>query len=165
MAMLEGGSQPEPAIPRSGADDEDTRRAIEGDGQEDQLAVGGGDYRRDAADDATVAHTLSRAWLRRVARSAQRQAQPEARSLGDLRAGAGAVPDPLLRPQGEALSREAERGTWHPAELHVGQAGAARRGPGGAQEATCGASEEKAAQGDARHHAAHRRQQTCVVSG
>ena len=40
MAMLEGGSQPEPAIPRSGADDEDTRRDIEGDGQEDELAVG-----------------------------------------------------------------------------------------------------------------------------
>src|ERR1700687_3511736 len=148
MAMLEGGSQPEPAVPRSGADDEDTRRAIEGNGQEDQLAVGGGDYRGDAADYAALARTLRGAWLRRVARSAQGQAQPEARSPGDLRAGAGVVRDPLLRLQREALSREAKRGTWHPAELHVGQAGAARSGPGGSQEETCGASEEKAAQGD-----------------
>src|SRR5260221_1374695 len=161
MAKLEGGSQPEPAGPRSGGDDEDTRRAIEGDGQEDQLAVGGRDHWGNAADDATLAGTLRGAWLRRVARSAQRQAQPEARSAGGLRAGAGAIPDALLRFQREALSREAERGTWHPAQLHLGQAGAARRGAGGSQEETYGTSEEKAAQGDARHHAAHRRRQAC----
>src|SRR5579862_3409803 len=141
MEMLEGGSQPEPAIPRSGADDEDSRRDIEGDGQKDQLAVGCGDYRRDPADDAALARTLRGAWLRRVARPAQGQAQPKARCVGDLRAGTRAVPDPLLRFQREALSREAERRTWHSAQLHVGQAGVARRGSGGAEQETQPASE------------------------
>src|SRR6185312_1187888 len=165
MAMLEGGSQPEPAVPRSGADDEDTRRDIEGDGQEDQLAVGSGGHWGNAPDNATLAGTLAGAWPRRSARPAAGQTQPEARCLGHLRAGVGVVPDPLLRLQREALSREAERGTWHPAQLHLGQAGAARRGSGAAPEETRGASQEKAAQGDARNHAAHRWQQTRLVPG
>lgn len=51
-------------MPRSGADDEDTRRDIEGDGQEDQLAVGGRDHWGNASNDAPFVRTLARSWLR-----------------------------------------------------------------------------------------------------
>ena len=46
------GNEPGDTGPRSGADDETTRRVVESDGQEDQLAVGGGDHWRDATHDA-----------------------------------------------------------------------------------------------------------------
>ena len=62
--MLGGGSQPEPAVPRGGADDEDTRRAFEGDGQEDPLAVGCRDHWGDAADHAALEGALRMAAVR-----------------------------------------------------------------------------------------------------
>jgi hypothetical protein len=40
---------------RNGADDETTRRAIEGDGEEDQLVGCGGDHRSDGPDYAVMA--------------------------------------------------------------------------------------------------------------
>jgi hypothetical protein len=51
---LGSGIEPEPTRPRSGADDETTRRNAESDGEEDQLAVGGRDHRGNAAHNADM---------------------------------------------------------------------------------------------------------------
>src|SRR5262245_2149554 len=53
------------AIPgrRSGADDEDARRAVKGHGEEDQLVGGGRDHRGHRSDDASMAGAIAGAWI------------------------------------------------------------------------------------------------------
>ena len=61
--------------------------------------------------------------------------------------------------------REAERGAWHPVELHLGAAGAARSGPGGARAEARKAPSAEGAPADGGDAAAHRREQASVVRG
>src|SRR5215831_4653027 len=65
----------------NGADDETTRRAVEGHGQEDHLVGGGRDHRRHRSDDAALARTIERAWLLRLSASAEEQAERKACAL------------------------------------------------------------------------------------
>src|ERR1019366_4691332 len=111
--------QPADPVRGSGADDEVTGRVAEGAGQADQLAVGGGDHRGDAADDAAVAGADGRTRLRRSARPAKREEQPAARGAADLRSSPAAVPGEVLRLKRSALPRKAPRGGRYRAELHV----------------------------------------------
>src|ERR1700674_3724778 len=82
----------------------------------------------DAAEIIGVTDRTMRRWRERLEERgykrangpAQGQAQPAAGAVGYRRGGAGVVPEDLLRPECEALSREAETGAWHPVELHLG---------------------------------------------
>src|ERR1700692_100560 len=112
-----------------------------------------------------MAGATGRARLQRANGPAQGQAQPAAGAVGHRRGGAGVVPEDLLRPECEALPREAERGARHPVELPRGAAGAARSGPGGARTEARKAPSAEGAPADGRDAAAHWWQQTSVVRG
>src|SRR6476646_79286 len=81
---------------RDGADDESSRRAVEGDGEEDHLVGGGGNHRGDGPDDAAVAGATRAGRLRRAGRSAERQAQLAGDSSGDRREGSRTVSGNIL---------------------------------------------------------------------
>src|ERR1700692_4705743 len=112
-----------------------------------------------------MAGATGTARLQRANGPAQGQAQPAACAVDNLRGGAVVVPEDLLRPECEALPREAERGARHPVELHVGAAGATRSGPGGARAEARKASPAERAPADGGDAAAHRREQASVVRG
>src|SRR5258708_32382163 len=84
-----------------------------------RLGRRGRDHRGDGPHHAAMAGATGRARLQRADGSSQGQAQPAAGAVGYRRGGAGVVPEDLLRPERKALSREAERGAWHPVELHL----------------------------------------------
>ena len=58
--MLGSGRNPAVLSRRDGADDESSRRAAEGDGEEDHLVGGGRNHRGDGSDDAAVAGAARR---------------------------------------------------------------------------------------------------------
>src|ERR1035441_1615035 len=127
------GSERNPAVlrHRDGADDENSRRVVEGDGEEDHLVGGGRDHRGDGSDDASLAGAHGDRWLRGTGRPPQGKAERSAGSGGYGREGIGPVPGDLLRPEHSPLSRKAAGGACHRAELHVGAKGATRRRAGG----------------------------------
>src|SRR5437899_12493944 len=75
----------------SGADDETARCIAEGNGKEDHLVGCGRDHRSDGSDDAPVARKIGRGRLQRASRSAQRQAEREAGTVGHSGEGSAAV--------------------------------------------------------------------------
>src|SRR5438552_12620249 len=93
----------------NGADDETTGCVVEGDGEEDQLGRRGRDHRGDLPDDEAVAGTDGRRGLQRTGGPTEGQAEWEAGAAQNGRAGAGAVPGHVLRPEHAALPREAAR--------------------------------------------------------
>src|SRR5882672_7371375 len=135
------GIQPVDPGRGSGAADEVTGCVTEGDGQTDQLAVGGGDHWSFAADDAAMARAAGRARLRWTARPSKREGEPAASTAADLRSGPVAVPNEVLRLERAALSRKAQRSGRHRTGLHVGETSAARRWPGSPETAAQSASE------------------------
>jgi hypothetical protein len=102
---------------RDRADDENTRSATEGDGQEDHVVAGGGDHRRDRADDASLAGANRRAGIFGVVRRTEGKAESKTRAVGDSREGAAVVTGGVLRPEHTTFARKAERVTCHRAEL------------------------------------------------
>src|SRR5215472_10353603 len=115
---------------RDGADDESARRAVESDGEEDQLGSGSGDHRGDATDDAALAGTTGGARLLRPGGREERESQFPADTAEDRGRGAGVIPGEVLRPERAALSGEAGRRARHPTELHVGVSGVGGCGAG-----------------------------------
>src|ERR1700694_1714266 len=87
-----GGTEPDDARPRNGADDETTRRNSESDGKEAVVDRGSRDRWDERAQPAAQAAGLPRPRLRWVVRSAAGEAQHTSRADGDRRARAGSVP-------------------------------------------------------------------------
>src|ERR1035437_3853988 len=160
---LEGGNLSAVLGGGNGADDETAGRAIESDGEEDHLVGGRRDHRGDGSDDAAMAGAAGKGRVFGPGGPAQRQAERSASPVGDGGTGAAAVPGDLLRSEHAALSGEARRRAWHPAELHVGAEGAARGRAGGARAKAPQAPAAKRASTDAGDAAAHRRQQAPMV--
>src|SRR5665647_2592363 len=104
---------------RDGADDESSRRVVEGDGQEDHLVGGGGDHWGDGSDDAPVAGADGGRRLRGTGRPSQRKAECSADPGGHGREGIGPVPGDVLRFEHSPLSRKAAGGACHRIELHA----------------------------------------------
>src|SRR5271170_1453858 len=126
---------------RDGAGDESTGRDVAGDGEKDHLVAGGGDSGHQRPAHAAVAGTLRRRGLQRVAGPAAGQdvAPPGSASHGGK--GVRAVPGKVFRSECAALPREVAGGAWNRTELHLGEAGAAGSGPGGARTQARGASQ------------------------
>src|SRR5581483_11696209 len=120
---LEGGLWANVFRCRNGADDETTRCAVEGDGQEDQLGDGR-DHRGDAAHDAALEGAAGGAWIQRPGGPAKRKGEFPARAAEDGRTGAGVVSGEVLRPERAAFPRETGRSARNPVELHVDLSGA-----------------------------------------
>src|SRR4051794_34388258 len=148
----------------SGADDETTRRDLESDGEEDQLDGGGGDRGRLRPDDAADQATIRGVRIRRLVRPAAREAQRAPHSAGYGGASLSAIPGEVLRFQRAAFPREAAEGSRPGAKLQLGQAGAARSGPGGAPPEARDAPAPPTEAAAAGHAAARRWQQTPMVS-
>src|SRR5581483_10507231 len=108
-----GGTEPDDARPRNGADDETTRRNSESHGKEADVDPGSRDRRDEFAQHAAQATVLPRARLRWAVRSAPGQAQHSSRADGDRRARAGSVPRQVSGLQRAALPRKAEGNRRH----------------------------------------------------
>src|ERR1035437_3202549 len=106
------GSERNPAVlrRRDGADDESSRRVIEGEGQEDHLVGGGGDYRSERPDDEAVAGASGEAWLLGPGGPAQGKAERSAHPTGHRGGGVAALPGRVFRSEHSAFSREAPGG-------------------------------------------------------
>src|ERR1700674_4245353 len=87
-----GGTEPDDARPRNGAEDETTRRNTESDGEEADVDPGSRDRRDERAQYATHAAAISGGWLYRTVRPSAGQTQHSSGGDGDCRASAGAVP-------------------------------------------------------------------------
>src|SRR5487761_255434 len=147
----------------NGADDETTRRAIEGNGEEDHLVGSSRDHRGDRSDHEALAGTAGDPGLFRVGGPAQRQAQRPPCAVGKSGGDARSVPGHLLRSEHAAFPRKASRRTRHRVELHLRAKGAARSRAGGARTKAPQAPPPKRTAANARHVATHRWQQTPVV--
>src|SRR5437016_10143731 len=145
-AVLRGGN---------GADDETTRRAVEGNGEKDQLVGGSRDHRGDGSDDEAVAGTAGNPRLFGVGGPAQRPAQRSAGTSGKSGASAGSLSGHLLRSEHAALSRKAPRRTRNRTELHVRAKGAAGSRAGGARTEASQAPPTKRTATDAGYVVAH----------
>src|SRR5437588_6042722 len=150
---------------RDGAGDESTGRDIAGDGEEDYLVAGGGDSGHQRSAHAAVAGAL-RGWgLRRAARPAARAAVETEGPGSDGGEGVRALPGEVFRSERAALSREVAGRARGRTELHLGEAGAAGSGLGGAWTQAWGASQTARAAAVAGDVVAYRRQPSPVVSG
>jgi ferredoxin len=111
----------------------DARRCISylGDGQEDHVVERGRDHRGQRPHDAALARAAGEIRLRGLGRSPQRQAQRQASAAGDGGDRAAAVSADLLRPEHQALSREAAPAARHRAQLYLGAESLAGSGAGG----------------------------------
>jgi hypothetical protein len=108
---------------------------------------------------------VRRAWLRRPDRSAAGPAQRKADTGGIGRAGSRALPGEVFRPERAVFPREVGRRARDRSELHLSEAGVARRRPGG-QGAQAGCAPQAARTAAfTRHAVAHRWQPAPVVSG
>ena len=150
---------------RDGAGDESTGRNVASDGKEDHLVAGGGDPRDQRPAHASVAGALRRRGLQRVAGPAAGQALAAAGAGGDGGESVRPVPGKVFRSERAALSREAAGRAWDRTELHLGEAGPAGSGPGGARTQARSASQAARAAAAARDAVAYRRQPPPVVSG
>src|SRR5580698_1236336 len=150
---------------RDGAGDESTRRDVAGDGEEDHVVAGGGDSGHQRPAHAAVAGALRRTGLQRVAGPAAGQALASPGAGGDGGESVCLIPGKVFRSERAALSREAAGRAWDRTELHLGEAGTAGSGPGGARTQAWGASQTARAAAVARDAVAYRRQPAPVVSG
>ena len=143
--MLGGGRNPAVLRRRNGADDETTRRAVEGDGEEDHLVGGGRDHRGDATGRCGGGGSgLEKDGYSGLADRRKGKPSEQRVPLATRRGGAAAVPGDVLRPEHPALPREAAGRARDRVELHLGAEGAARSGAGG-QAAQAGTAPAKAA--------------------
>src|SRR6266545_6975208 len=107
--MLGGGQNPAVLSRRDGADDEGSRRAIEGDGEEDHVVGSGGDPGGDRSDDAPLAGANGGRRVRRLGGPAQRKTECSTDSAGGGRGGAEALQGDVLRPEHPPLPRKVAR--------------------------------------------------------
>src|ERR1017187_7416598 len=157
--MLGGGRNPAVLSRRDGADDEGTRRVVEGDGQEDHMVVGGGNSGGNGSDDAPVAREIGDGRLCGAGGSPQGKAECPAHSAGNDREGAGALQGDVLRPEHPALSRKAAERPRHRVELYLGAESAARSWVGGQAAQARTAPAATTTEGHAGDAVAHRREQ------
>src|SRR5450755_282514 len=138
------------AVPRggNGADDETTRRAVEGNGEKDHLVGSSRDHRGDGSDDEAMAGTAGDPRLFGVGRPAQGQAQRPAGAGGKSGGSPGSLPGHLLRSEHAAFPRKTPRRTRNRTELHLRAKGAAGSGAGGARTEAPQASPAKRAASD-----------------
>src|ERR1019366_715915 len=147
---------------RDGAGDESAGRDVAGDGEEDHVVAGGGDTGHQRPAHAADSGALRGRGLQRVAGPAARPALAPPGAGGDGGEGIRAVPGKIFRSERATLPREVASRARERTELHLGEAGAAGSGPGGAWTQARGASQAAAVAGDA---VAYRRQPPPVVSG
>src|ERR1700686_1678727 len=126
---------------RSGAGDESTGCDVAGNGKEDYVVAGGGNSRHQRPAHAALAGALRGRGLQRIDGPAAWEAVAPAGAAGDGGEGVGALPGEVFRHERAAFSRKAGSRAWHRAELHVGEAGAAGSGDGGARAAARRASQ------------------------
>src|ERR1017187_8968381 len=126
---------------RDGAGDESTGCDVAGDGEEDQLVAGGGDSGDQRPAHAAVERTLCRTGLQRIAGPAAGQALASPGAGSDGGEGVRAVPGKVFRSERAALSREVAGRARDRTELHLGEAGTAGSGPGGARTQAGGTSQ------------------------
>src|SRR5450755_3057891 len=150
---------------RDGAGDESTGRDVAGDGEEDHMVAGGGDSRDQRPAHAAVEGTLRGRGLQRVAGSAAGQALASPGAGNDGGEGVRAVPGKVFRSERAALSREVAGRAWDRTELHLGEAGAAGSGSGGARTQARSAPQTARRAAPAGYVVAHRRQPAPVVAG
>src|SRR5258708_29317811 len=150
---------------RDGAGNEGTGRDVAGDGEEDYLVAGGGDPWDQRPAHAALARALRRRGLQRVVRPTARAAVETAGAGGDGGESVRVVPGEIFRSERAALSREVAVRARNRTELHLGEAGIAGSGPGGARTQARGASQTAPAAAVAGDAVAYRRQPPPVVSG
>src|SRR5271157_589988 len=161
--MLGGGRNPAVLSRRDGADDESSRRVVEGHGEEDHLVGGGGNHRGDGPNHAPMAGAIGEGWLYWLGRPAEGQTERAANPCGHGGGGLAAVSRGVLRPEHPAFSRKAGGRARYPVALHLGAEGAARSRPGGQTAQAGAAPAEATATAGAGDAAAHRRQQASLV--
>src|SRR6266513_2811203 len=145
---------------RDGAGDESTGRNVAGDGEEDHVVAGGGDPGHQRPAHAAVAGTLRGRGLQRVVGQAAGQALTSPGAGGESGEGVHALPGKIFRSEGAAFSGEAANRARDRTELHLGEAGTAGSGPGGARTQARGASQAAGAAAVAGDAGAYRRQPT-----
>src|SRR5208282_2866262 len=150
---------------RDGAGDESTGRDVAGDGEEDHVVAGGGDSGHQRPAYAAMAGALRRRGLQRVAGPAAGQALASSGTVSNGRESVRLIPGKVFRSERAAFSREVAGRARDRTELHLGEAGAAGSGAGGARTQARGASQTARAAAVAGHVVAYRRQPTPVVSG
>src|SRR5207302_5063610 len=150
---------------RDGAGDESTGRDIASNGEKDHLVAGGGDPWDQRPAHAALARALRRRGIQRAVRPAAGAAVAPAGAGGDGGEGVGALPGEVFRPERAAFSRETAGRAWDRAELHLGEAGVAGSGLGGARAQAWSASQTARAAAFAGDAVAHRRQPPPMVSG
>src|ERR1039458_444114 len=143
---------------RDGAGDESTGCDVAGDGEEDHLVAGGGDTGHQRPAHAAVEGTLRGRGLQRFAGPAAGQALPPPGAGGDGGERGRAVPGKGFRSERAALSREVAGRARDRTELHLGEAGIAGSGPGGAWTQARSASQAERAAAVAGDGVAYRRQ-------
>src|SRR5450631_2223899 len=111
-----------------------------------------------------MAGTLRRTRLQRIAGPAAGPALAPPGAGGDGGEGVRAVPGKVFRSERAALSREVAGRARDRTELHLGEAGTAGSGPGGARTQAGGTSQAERAAAVAGDAVAHRRQPPPVVS-
>src|ERR1700690_1988951 len=126
---------------RDGAGDESTGRNVAGDGEEGHLVSSGGDSGHQRPAHAAVAGALRGRGVQRPVRPTAWEAVASAGSGGDGGEGVRALPGEVFRSERAALPREVAGRARHRVELHLGEAGAAGSGSGGAWTETRGASQ------------------------
>ena len=92
-AVLRGGN---------GADDEVTRRAVEGDGEEDHLVGGSGDHRCDRSHDESMAGANGYGWLLGIAGRRKGRASDRRAPLATVEATRGVTSTGLVSQRGSA---------------------------------------------------------------
>src|SRR5580704_19147236 len=126
---------------RDRAGNESTGRDVAGNGEEDHVVAGGGDSGHQRPAHAALAGALRRRGLQRAAGPAAGPALASAGTGGDGGESVRLVPGEVFRSERAALSREAAGRAWDRTELHLGEAGTAGSGPGGARTQARGASQ------------------------
>src|SRR5262245_17710885 len=96
--MLTGGQHEALFGSGGGADDESSRSDLTGVGGEITMVAGGRDFRSQRPDATALAVALPAARLRWTLRSAQRQAEPQAGTVGDGGESVAAVLTGVCRP-------------------------------------------------------------------
>src|SRR6202167_5158340 len=150
---------------RDGAGDESTGRDVAGDGEEDHVVAGGGDSGHQRPAHAADSGALRGRGLQRVAGPEARPALAAPGAGGDGGESVRLVPGEVFRSERAALSREAAGRARDRVELHLGEAGTAGGGPGGARTQARGESQTERGGALAGDAVAYRRQPPPVVSG
>jgi len=150
---------------RLGAGDEGTGSDFTSDGETDHVVAGCGDSGDDGPQPAALEVAMAAVRLRRTVRPTARAAESASGADGDGTGSAAALSGEICRLQRASLSRETAGGARDPAELHMGEAGAARGGSGGEGTKARGAPEAAKATAAAGHAVALGREPASLVSG